>query len=61
MAWQSMAGTEPKCHALNSRNKDMVHNCVLILPNCVIFGIMVPGFYLEYAVFLMPNVMLGVN
>ena len=31
-----MARAEPKYHVPNSRNKDLVHNVVLIIPNCVI-------------------------
>jgi hypothetical protein len=36
MAWQNMAVAVPKYHVPNSRNKDLVHNGVLILPNCEI-------------------------
>ena len=36
MAWQNMAGAEPKYHVPNLRNKDLMRNGVLILPNCVI-------------------------
>ena len=92
MAWQNMAVAVPKYHVPNSRNKDLVHNGVLILPKCVIvigkfklaqylyelkkglepivhvpnwrnrfLGIMVPGFYLKYAVFLILEVVLGLE
>ena len=76
----------------NPRNKELLHNGVLIVPKCVIvigkfkvaqylyelkkgqepivhvpnwrnrfLGIMVPGFYLKYAVFLISEVVLGLD
>ena len=59
MTQKIMAAAEPKYHVLNSRNKYLLYNGVLILPNCVI---VISRFKLaQYPCQYLLNVMQGLN